>query len=115
MEDSRCKVVLDETDVALKELAKPTPDPVRLLAILNDAQCKLIDIIDGGIGKDVDPADLNHLDAANAFLRRAIKYSQTNWAASHAEQFVLHAREHVLQAYSGNVVPLRRSTPDGVA
>lgn len=106
MDDTRLKVVLDETQLALEELDQPLPDSARLLAILNDAQCALVDVIDGGIGRNVSKSDLNHLDSANAFLRRAITFSQKEWAASHAYGFIATAREHVSEAYSADVVPL---------
>jgi hypothetical protein len=109
--DTRCKHILDEFDAALDELVKPEPDMAKVAALLNDAQGYLVDIVDGGIGRDVDPADLNNLDAANMFLRRAINFAKKGqlWVASYVEDFVLNAQRHVAVAFGDNVVPLRRN------
>lgn len=115
MDDTRGAIVAEELRSALMEARRPTPDLGRIAALLNDAQCGVVELVSNGIGDGMKRRDLNSLDAANLYLRQAcdIAEKRREWLVSSVEQLAKAAREQVLLVLSDNVVPLRRRNTTG--
>lgn len=105
MIDSRCQTSREELYAAREELLTKTPDLGRVEALLDDARCGIVEMVESGIGGSMTRSDLNNLDSARCYINRALELLQRKaWAHRYVKQFVRQAIEHVELSMS-NVVP----------
>lgn len=112
MDDTRLQTAKNECMEALAELDNDDPNVPRVVALLDDARCGIVDVVDEALGTlGRHNRDLNGLDAARTYINRAITLLQGNgeWVFTHAQQFTGYAVDALQVVLSGNVVPINRN------